>query len=406
MAVHSQQTTTIPTHVPPELVKEIPMVRGTTTTARPHEEIQAINHGPDVFYATNAPNGGQAWILRRIEHCRQVYMDTEHFSNANYAPFPKLTGGDWRMVPIDFDPPVHTRYRMILNPLLGPKAIAALDQKMVEDAREYITAFKDRGHCDFMREFAYEFPIRIFLELMDLPREKTAEFLKWERGMLYGANMEEVQASTQSVVDYLRAEIAARRENPGDDFIGHALRAEVEGRRLDDNELLGFCFTLFIGGLDTVVVHLGHMFRYLAENPEQQALLRGDPSLIPNAVEEMMRAFGSAGGNRTCVKETTIGGVTIKPGDKVMMYTGLASRDPDEFAGPNELRFDRRPRHISFGYGPHLCIGVHLARREMHIAIRTMLEMLPPFSLEPGAEIVSEMFGLYQVRALPLVWAV
>src|ERR1700712_947631 len=405
MAAIGQQTM-IPAHVPPELVKEIPMVRGTTTTGRPHEEIQSINHGPDVFYAPNAPSGGSAWILRRIEHCRQVYLDTENFSNVNYAPFPKLTGGHWKMVPIEFDPPVHTQYRKILNPLLGPKAIAALDRKMTEDARDHVAVFKDRGQCEFMSEFAYEFPIRIFLELMGLPRDKTAEFLKWERGMLYGADMDEVQASTQSVVDYLTAEIAARRDNPGDDLIGHALRAEVEGRRLDANELLGFCFTLFIGGLDTVVVHLGHMFRYLAENPQQQALLRGDPELIPNAVEEMMRAFGSAGGNRTCVKETTIGGVTIKPGDKVMMYTGLACRDADEFPEPNEIRFDRRSRHISFGYGAHLCIGVYLARREMQIAVRTMLELLPPFRLAPDAEVVSEMFGLYQIRSLPLVWDV
>src|ERR1700712_2711338 len=150
MAAIGQQTT-IPAHVPPELVKEIPMVRGTPTPGRPHEEIQQINHGPDVFYALNAPSGGSAWILRRIEHCRQVYLDTENFSTMDYAPFPKMTGGHWKMVPIEFDPPSHGRYRKILNPLLGPRAIAALDQKMAEYAHDYVATFKDRGECEFMR---------------------------------------------------------------------------------------------------------------------------------------------------------------------------------------------------------------------------------------------------------------
>src|SRR5262249_30419847 len=148
------------------------------------------NSGADIFYSPNAPIGGPAWILRKVEDCRKVYADTEHFSNVNYAPFAKMTGGHWKMIPIEVDPPEHSRYRLLLNPLLGLKAIAALDKKVAEYAREYISAFKDRGHCEFMREFAYEFPIRIFLELMGLPREKTADFLKWERGMLYAASIE------------------------------------------------------------------------------------------------------------------------------------------------------------------------------------------------------------------------
>jgi cytochrome P450 len=408
MAAATPTSAPIPDHVPPELVQEIPWRRGATTTGLPHDSFQRLNGGPEkfpeIFYAPTTPHGYGAWVFRRAEHCRQITFDTEHFTNATATPFPRMTGGDWKMIPIEIDPPLHTRYRSILNPLLSPKAMAALDEKVVKYAREYVSAFKDRGSCEFLKEFAFEFPIRIFLELMGLPLEKTAQFLQWERGLLYASTMEEAQASVQAVVNYLNAEIAARRDAPRDDFIGHVLRAEIDGRKLDDKELLGICFTLYVGGLDTVSAHLSLMIRHLAEHPDHQAYLRANRDKIPAAVEEMMRAYGSAGGMRTCVKETRIGEVTIKPGDRALYFAGLAGRDPIEYPEPQDIRFDRSPRHVSFGYGPHVCVGIHLARREMRIALQTMLEMLPSFRIAPGAEIVSELFGMMQPRSLPLVW--
>lgn len=397
----------IPDHVPAELVREFPFSRGATTTALPHDILQRLNEGPEIFYAPKAPPlGGSAWVFRRAEHCRQIYLDTEHFSSGAIWPFSKMTGGNWMLIPAEVDPPLHSRYRQILNPLFSPKAIAALDDKVVKCAREYVSAFKDRGHCEFVKEFSFEFPIRIFLELMGLPLEKTAQFLEWERGLLYTSSVEEVQASTQAVVDYLNAEIAARRDAPGVDFIGHVLRAQIDGRKLDNNELLGICFTLFIGGLDTVSTHLALMIRHLAEHPDHQAYLRANRTKIPEAVEEMMRAYGGTSISRQCIKDTTIAGVSIKAGDWALIPAGLAGRDPIEYPEPQDIRFDRCPRHVSFGYGPHMCLGMHLARREMRIAIETMFEMLPLFRIAPGAEIVSEICGMILPRSLPLVWDV
>jgi cytochrome P450 len=394
----------IPEHVPAELVQEFPFGRGVTTTGLPHDGLQQLNEGPEIFYAPRAPLGGSAWVFRRVEHCRQIYLDTEHFSSGDIMPFPRLTGGHWKLIPPEVDPPLHTHYRGILNPLFSPKAIAALDDKVAKYAREYISAFKDRGRCEFIKEFALEFPVRIFLELMGLPLEKTAQFLKWERGMIYASTVEEVQASAQAVVDYLNAEIAARRDAPGDDFIGHVLRAQIDGRKLDNNELLGICFTLFIGGLDTVSAHLSLMIRHLAEHADHQAYLRANRDKIAAAVEEMMRAYGATIITRQCVKDTTVASVSIKTGDWVLLPSGLAGRDPIEYPEPQDIRFDRSPRHISFGYGPHLCLGMHLARREIRFAIETMLEMLPPFRIAPGAEIVTDICGMILPRSLPLVW--
>jgi len=142
----------------------------------------------------------------------------------------------------------------------------------------------------------------------------------------------------------------------------------------------------------------------LAEHQEQQSVLRANPDKIPDAIEELFRLYGSAGSLRTCVKEMRLAGVTIKPGDKVMVLPSLAGRDSAEYPDPLEFRFDRAPRHVGFGSGPHMCIGMHLARREMRVAISTMLSMLPSFRLAPDTAVVSDLSGMLQPRSLPLVW--
>jgi cytochrome P450 len=397
----------VPEHVPRELVKAYPATRGMTTTELPNVWLSQLHDGPGIFFAPEVPPlGVPGWVVCTAEYCRQVTMDTDHFSNRDMLPFALLTGGDWKMIPAEIDPPMHLHYRTILNPLLAPRAVAQLDDKVAQYAREYIAVFKDRGHCEFMTEFASEYPVQIFLELMGLPTEKAPQFRHWTHSMVHATTIEEVQSSTQAVVDYLRAEINNRRDAPTQDFIGHVLRSEIDGRKLDDNEMLGICFTLFIGGLDTVAAHLGHMIRHLAEHQDDQAYLRANRDKIGEAVEEMMRAYGAANMTRLCVKDTTIGGVTIKAGDRVLVGFSAAGRDPSEYPDPGEVRFDRNPKQLSFGHGRHLCIGMHLARRELRIAIDALFDMLPPFRIAPGTVIVSDIGGMLQPQSVPLVWDV
>ena len=134
-----------------------------------------------------------------------------------------------------------------------------------------------------------------------------------------------------------------------------------------------------------------------------QSALRARPELIPNAIEELMRAYGAVTTFRTCVKETVIRGVTVKPGDKIAMSTTLAGRDEQEFPNPAEVRYDRKPRHLSFGYGPHICVGMHLARREMRIAMEEFLARIPEFRVAPGHKVRCHL-GMIQPVELPLVW--
>ncbi|MHC0054674.1 cytochrome P450 [Actibacterium sp. D379-3] len=254
-----------------------------------------------------------------------------------------------------------------------------------------------------MGDFAFEFPIKVFMELMGLPQDRTAEFLEWETGLLHSNDLQVIAGATRKVVDYLRGEIADRRATPRDDLITYGVQAEIDGRNLTEDEVLGFCFNLFIGGLDTVSTHMGLQFRHLATHPAHQAQLRAEPTLIPAAIDEMMRAYPAVTTFRTCIKEYEIKGVKMMPGDKVVMSTTLAGRDPEEFENPDEVRFERAARGLSFGYGPHLCVGMHLARREMRIAMEEFLANIPEFRQAEG-HVPMTRLGMITPVDLPLRW--
>lgn len=397
-----------PDHVPDALVRPaFPLIFGMMTEANPFtdliDRIQAEE--PAVFYAPHAyPGGTPAWIVRRAADLRSVYLDTDHFSSENFSPFPMLIGEKWTNLPAEKDPPAHRKYRNFVNPLFTPQAVRVLDGKIRDYARNYVASFRDEGECEFMGDFAFEFPIKVFLELMGLPEERTAEFLEWEMGLLHEHDLGKIAAATRKVVDFLDAEIEKRRADPGDDLLSYGVKAVVDGKPLDRDELMGFAFNLFIGGLDTVSTHMGLHFWHLATHPEDQQRLRADPSQIPDAINELMRAYPAVTTFRTCVKPTEVGGVRMMPGDKVAMSASIVGRDPEEFAGATTVDLGRKPRVMSFGYGVHLCVGMHLAQREMRIAMEEMLSGLPPFAVKPGHAMRFHL-GMIQPVELPLVWS-
>lgn len=396
---------TIPEHVPPSLVRPFPYVFGMTTPEDPFGDwAAAVHEGPDIFYAPHAyPGGSPAWVVRRAEDLRKIYLDTDTFSSKDFSPFAKLAGDTWINTPVEIDPPEHAKYRAFINPLFTPKAMAKLDEKIRSYAAEYVEGFREKGSCEFMEDFAFEFPIKVFLELMDFPLSNTKQFLEWEYGLLHEMDMWKIAEATRNVVGFLREQIEDRRKNPRDDIISYALGVEIDGRKLTEDELVGFSFNLFIGGLDTVSTNMGHQFLHLARNPQDQKLLKDNPKLIPNAIDEMMRAYAAVSTFRTCTKETEFGGVKMMPGDKVMMSTTLAGRDPEEFPNPEQVSFDRKPRLLSWGFGPHMCVGMHLAKREMRIAIEEFVNRIPEFSVKPDHEIEYHL-GMIQPVTLPLVW--
>lgn len=401
------QNLTIPHHVPPELVKYFDFRTGLGD--RPHDVVAALHDGPPIFYSPRSHQvrggvGSGTWIVTSAQDIRDVLQDTETFSSASNRSY--VMGDTWRLIPLELDPPEHGKWRKLLNPIFSPKAIEAHSQRIRSWAIELIEELKPLGATEFISEFSERYPVGIFLDLLGLPRSDMARFRKWVDIFVHdpedrGIVMAELKA-------YLEDVMVDRRTNPGgEDLITLVTQLEIDGRPVTDEEALGVCFLMFVGGLDTVVSSLGFHLRYLAENPEDQKRLRENPKMLPVAVEELFRAFPVVTVGRKVTRDTTIHGVQLKAGDFITTSTLLATSDPREFENPGKVDITRDPnRHNAFSFGPHRCLGSHLARTEVTIALEEWLKRIPDFSIAPGAKIKALGGGVVALESLPLVWKV
>ena len=394
----------VPPHVPRDLVR--PFDFRTGLGDRPQETIGQLHDGPRIFYSPvhhHAEHGTGTWVLTHAADIRRVLQDAERFSSKDKTA--RAKGRGWGLIPLEIDTPDHGKYRALMNPLFSPARIAALEKQVRARAVELIEDLLSRGECDFVTDFAQRFPAAIFVDLMGLPGDRTPQFMEWEGHMLGGDYAAKVRA-TDEVIAYLEELARQRRTNPIDDLMSFAVTAEMDGRRLSDGEVMGIVFLLFIGGLDTVASSLGFHFRYLAENPGEQARLRADPACIPDAVEELLRAFAVVTTSRFARQDVEIGEIIVRAGELVTCSTILASRDPREFPDPARVDLARSPnRHNAFSFGAHRCIGSHLARRELVIAQEEWLKRAPPFAIQPGARIAAHGGGVLGLDTLPLRWS-
>ncbi len=398
-----------PSHIPEDLVMVYPFTSGALTLHNPFKKaVHDIHkHYPPIFYAEDVYHGGgSAWIIRRQEDLKEIYADTEHFSNHGRSVHAGLLGESWVTLPSNLEGEIHDKFRMILNPIFSPVALRKLEPDVAKLAQDLVDKFKTKGAVDIKAAFCVPFPVSIVLNLLDLPLDRMDEFMHWEFGLLHDPNLDHTREAAANVVAMFRELMKVRRANPGEDLVSWAVTAEVDGRPWTDDEIVGFCFNLFIGGLDTVTTNLSWFLRHLAEHPDQQAYLRENPKKIPDAVQELLRLYSSVNASKNCIKEVTFKGVTFMPGDKIMTSTTLGSNDPEVYDHPEEARFDRRATAVTFGSGVHHCLGHFLARRELTIGLETVLRELPPFTLDTSQEIVVDLGGIMQPRTVPIVWAV
>jgi cytochrome P450 len=336
---------------------------------------------------------------------RSAYADAEHFTVAGNSGFPDLIGEAWDLIPSELDPPYHTEVRRKIDPFFSPSRMMALEGRVRERARMFIDRFRDRGECEFIRDFAMPFPISIFLDLVDMPQDRLEQFYELEQDMINGTSIPQRTAALREIRAILLAEIDRKRKNPGDDLISLSLTLEVDGKRWTDNQIFAFAFTLYLAGLDTVTSNLGLHLYHLATRGDHQRQMREQSAQdnVP-AIEELMRAYAAVSTNRICKKEITIAGERIMPGDFVIMATPLAARDPEAYEDPQEIRFDRKPAHITLGFSHHRCLGRHLARRELQIALDEFLGTIPQFQVEPGYAVPFFRSNIIHIETLPLSW--
>lgn len=393
----------IPEHVPPELVWNHSLEAFNHELDDPFVSAARLHDGPDIFWAVNESYGKPAWVLTRHALIREAFLDYEHFTSEGGSGIADVVEGV-RLNPIDYDPPQHSTYRQILNPLFTPKAVNALDDAVRAVCAALMAKFEDRGSCEFIGEFATPFPAYVFLALMGMPQAMLPQFLAWQDALMRGAPLERVTAAN-AIAGYLRTFIVAQRAEPTTDLLKAMLSAEIEGRPLSEYELLGMLYTFYVGGLDTVYSTLGWTLRRLAIEPQLQSRLRTDPELIPQAVDEFLRAFSVVGTHRKVAKDFVFHGVQMRQGDAVVLPLYLAGRDPQVFANPHEIDLDRKSGGgLAFASGPHHCLGRFLARREIKIVLETFLSRFDDLHIPAGETYAYHAGVTLGVDRLPLAW--
>jgi cytochrome P450 len=323
-------------------------------------------------------------------------------------------GSPLPMVPIAFDPPEHTRYRRVLQPVFSPRGTASWLPMVRGLAGELIDGFAGRGECDLVAELAVPLPAHVFLTLFGLPLGDRDRLIAWKEALLnfdfQGGEPvpERIARLGAELYEYLVDHIAQRRRQGGTgDLLGQLL-ADASDERLTDDEILGLSFLFVLAGLETVTSALSTAFAALAAQPALRRQIAADPDLIPAAVEELLRFDGPVlFVPRIAVQDVELAGQTIPAGSYIIVTIAVASRDPAEHADPDTIDFRRQERNLAFGVGPHRCLGSHLARMEMRVALAEWHRRIPEYELAPGVTPqVRWPAGVVGIDSVPLVWPV
>lgn len=324
------------------------------------------------------------------------------------------------LIPLNVDPPQHSKYRKILDPLFAPKRMDEQEEDITGRVNHFIDAFIDRGECNFSEEFAELFPSSVFLGLMGLPWDELDTLLRLRDGILRPdktdpdaaldpeARIRVQRATGAEIYEYFGTMLDQRAKRPTGDVLSHFLSAEIDGDKLTREDILDICFLFLIAGLDTVSDSLTCFYAFLATHPEHRRQIVDNPAIIPNAVEELLRWESPvpSGVPRVATRETTLpNGEVIPEGTAVMVSYGAANVDAGEYPDAFDVRFDRDVnRHIAFGGGVHRCLGSHLARRELRITLREWHLRIPDYRITPGHEELVYRPGLRSVQDLMLSW--
>ena len=394
--------------VGPEITDPATLVFSQAAADAPHEAYRQLRESCPVARSSFA--GTPAVYLSRYDDVLWALRHPEIFSSAVEA---LSIGQEQPLIPLQVDPPEHTRYRRLLNPEFVPRKIAELEADVRVLVNGIIDTFADRGYCDFHGELATPLPSTIFLRLMGLPLDDLPMFLRWRDDIVrpdvapndLEAAARARAAASHAISGYFEHSIERRRRTPDDGLLSRLVHSEIDGERLTQAELLGISHLMLLGGLDTVTATLDCMVAHLARHPERRRQLVEDPSLLPAAVEELLRRESPVMVVlRILARDITIGDVELRAGDHVTLLVGAANADGREFADGDGVDIARDPnRHLAFGAGNHLCLGAHLARLELCVALEELHRRIPDYRIPDDTEIHYSP-GIRQADHLPLVF--
>jgi hypothetical protein len=323
----------------------------------------------------------RSWAVSRYEDVRDLAADPETFSSEGTS----ISLGLLPMIQ-QMDPPRHHALRSLLWKAFTPKRVAALEPRVRELARGLIDGFAGEGRCDLLHDFASQLPSLVIGELIGIPPERREAFLEWTEVLITANPVEEKQWETNpfhEIYHEFGKLLELRRAARRDDLMSALIDAELDGEKLSQEELLGFCFLLVVGGNDTTTNLIANAAVLLARHPEQRALLVADPSLVPEAVEEALRYDApSQALPRIATRDVVLHGRRIAAGDEVSLLWGSANHDERRFPDPDRFDIHREDkRHLALGHGIHFCMGAHLARLEGRVALEELLARMPDYVL-------------------------
>ncbi len=394
----------VPDHVPPELVWDHSLAEFNSELDDPFLAASRLLDGPEVFWARDGAQGRPGWVIARRALLQEAFVDWGHFSSEGGMDLTQALGVNWNLNPVNIDPPRHTTYRTILTPFFTPKAVSHMEGAVRETCDRLIAKFEERGSCEFVSEFAIPFPSYIFLALMGMPIEMVSQFFAWEQNLLRGSTMQERLTAGREILAYLESHLEKQRAKPATPLMEGIMGARIDGRPLNDGEVLGMFYTFYVGGLDTVYATISWSMRYIATRPDFQRYLRGNLDQLSRAVDELLRLFSVVSTQRRVAKDFNFHGVDMRKDDLVIMPIFVACRDPQAYPNPHEADLQRKTPMLAFASGPHFCLGRHLAHREIRIAIETFLKRFDDIRIPEGETYAYHAGPTLNVDRLPLAW--
>ena len=353
------------------------------------------------------------WNVFRYEDVQRVLSDYEMFSS-QFAGDPNDPSQPFAAAMITTDPPKHRELRSLVTQAFTPRAVEAMAPRIRQIVHEQLDLVRGKDTFDVIADLAVPLPVIVIAEMMGIPVEDRGSFKKWSDQVVGLANVAgefnydafaDNSGAIMEMAGYFFQMIEHRKTNPGEDLISGLVKAEVDGRKLETIELLGFCLLLLVAGNETTTNLIGNAMLTFSEHPDDWRRLREDPSLLPGAIEEVLRYRSPVQSMfRVAKPGARLGSTELPEGARLVAWIGAANHDEDQFPKAEAFQIDRSPnRHLAFGQGIHFCLGAPLARLEAKIALTEMLERMRTVELMPGANLERVPSTLvYGLKHLPI----
>lgn len=386
---------TAPAHIPPELVVAFDHIADPDYLADPIAAWDRVRAVAPIVYSDRL---GGFWVVTDPEIVRETLTAVDLFSNRQLT-IPPYEGPP--LVPSELDPPEHGKYRALVIPSFSPAAVERISSRLERTVDELIDNLDGRTEIDFVAEFARPLPAAVFARFCDVTDADTTQLIEWVHGLSHGPSPEGA-AALGAMRGYLHETLEARRGRDGDDLLTHVANAEVDGAPIDPMMAESMAFLLVLGGLDTTSGFMSLVWHYLATHVDVRRSFVRDQASIDRGLERFLQVFGNANPTRVVTRDVEWHSVQMHAGDLVMVGLTGANRNAGTEIDPMHFAADAPAcPHLTFGLRNHRCVGLHLARRELSMAIRAWHERFPDYELVES-DLRFHGGGVFGLAELPL----